>query len=820
MISIWRWPHFKRSLRLSSRVLLVLAALVLFAPVVSAQLAPELGYSFPAGGKAGTTVSVQLGGFNWTPDMQFFVHDRRVKLEVLGQPGEMLIPPPPYWFGARSRGAALPIPREVSAKFVLPADLPAGPVHWQVANANGGSIAGIFTVGNGVEIVEDEKRKGPQVLSALPVAVSGRLFKNEEVDHYRFTAARTGPVTLDLIARRIGANFNGMLEVRDTAGKLLAESVDSEGIDPVLTFAATAGTDYVISVRDIDHAGDRSYVYRLNLAAAPRVVAAIPAAGRRGETRPVEFVGYGLATGAAKLESVKRPVTFPATPGIDRFAYRLDTAWGQAAPFELLVSDLPETITPAGDARITAGLSGPSLVHLEIPAAITATLERGSIDRYQFTGKKGQRLAISVDAHGLGSALDALLVLKGADGKELARGDDLPGTTDPTLDYTVPVEGQYELTVSDLAGASRSRAAVYRLAVRPPEDDFHLSTATQRLSVPVGTKTNLAIKLTRSGNFKGPVALTIQGLPEGISTPANLIIPADKAELAVALDVAANAPTSASLATITGTADVGGKKVTRTVVADSPRNLAPRRPQENQLPNLLISTTLKPRCKGSPVDKDTGRKVPRGSTHPAEVTLERLEGFQGEIVLKMAAQQAYQIQGITGGEVVVPPGVTKTFYPCFMPEWLETSRTSRMGIIAEMKVADPRGKVRHLVAPITGFITMTMEGALLKLHHEGRERTVHAGQTFLVHVKLARSPRLPEAVRLELRLPAELPGLAKAETVIVPPNQAEADFRITLANDARLIGDHVLTIRGTAIQPGNLAVVSETHVNVTIAPAK
>ena len=94
-----------------------------------------------------------------------------------------------------------------------------------------------------------------------------------------------------------------------------------------------------------------------------------------------------------------------------------------------------------------------------------------------------------------------------------------------------------------------------------------------------------------------------------------------------------------------------------------------------------MATTLKPRCKGEPVDKDSGRKVPRGSTFPAEVTLERLEGYQGEVVLKMAAQQSYQVQGITGRDVVVPPGVTRTVYPCFMPEWLETSRTSRMAMI-------------------------------------------------------------------------------------------------------------------------------------------
>src|SRR2546425_292346 len=85
----------------------------------------------------------------------------------------------------------------------------------EVANANGGSSTGTFMVGAGPEVVEDERRKGPQLLPALPVTVSGRLLRNEEVDGYRFTVPKAGPVTIELAARRLGANFHGVLEVRD-----------------------------------------------------------------------------------------------------------------------------------------------------------------------------------------------------------------------------------------------------------------------------------------------------------------------------------------------------------------------------------------------------------------------------------------------------------------------------------------------------------------------------------------------------------------------------------------------------------------------------
>ena len=69
------------------------------AATANAQLVPEIGYVYPAGGQAGTTVDVMLGGYDWTPDMQIFVHDPRIKMEIMGPPSPVLVPEPPYWFG-------------------------------------------------------------------------------------------------------------------------------------------------------------------------------------------------------------------------------------------------------------------------------------------------------------------------------------------------------------------------------------------------------------------------------------------------------------------------------------------------------------------------------------------------------------------------------------------------------------------------------------------------------------------------------------------------------------------------------------------------
>ena len=76
----------------------------------------------PSGGKAGETVEVVLGGYDWTPDTQVLVHDPRITVEIIDSPSKVLVPDPPYWFGFKARGYAWPLPREFKARVTIPAD--------------------------------------------------------------------------------------------------------------------------------------------------------------------------------------------------------------------------------------------------------------------------------------------------------------------------------------------------------------------------------------------------------------------------------------------------------------------------------------------------------------------------------------------------------------------------------------------------------------------------------------------------------------------------------------------------------------------------
>ena len=789
-----------RSPRRLTIMLVTAFALLSLQHEARAQLIPGgIGYAHPAGGKAGTKIEVKLGGQDWTPDTEFFVGDKRVKLEVLTPPGPVLMHEPPYWFDIKSFANDPSLPREISARFTLPEGMPAGPIHWRVANANGAGNGGIFMVGNTPEILEDESLRTPQQLPDFPVTVSGRLKRIEEVDRYQFKSKISGIITCDLFARRLGSDFNGVIEVHDQNNRKVAEIFDTEGTDPTLTFTSEKDITYTVSIRDVDYRGFRSFTYRLVMDSGPRILAVIPAAGKRGQKQTIEFIGIGVATGKAKIESIKKEVAFPADEKLASFAYKLETPFGNGQSYSFPLSNFDEKTL------------GTEL--LMVPGAVTGRLtEAKKSDTYTFKGKKAELWTISCDTGKIGSNLDITLAVLGPDGKEIASKDDSSPSMDPELPITLPADGDYKIIVRDLSGKTKTPASVYRLVVDKTKTNFKLRTLPAA-SVPIGGTLALVIAITREAGFKEPVTLTFANLPEGVSVPANLIILPTVASLNVTLTCTKDAPASAVLAKITGTAKVADQTITNTVLASLKGDLAARNPDSNLTEGILVATTIKPPFKVKPVVADGGIRVHRGATYLPEIIIERNEGFKGEITLDMAGTQQRHRQGIRGSVVAVGPEVKKLSYPVFLPEWLETSRTSRIGLIAIAQIPDPKGKIRYVQAAMDGQITMSIEGAMLKLLHPSEELVVPIGAPFELTLKLAQSNKLKEPVNLELIIPDEIKGLVTFSPMVWPTNSDTLKIKVATKPEAKMVGLWVLTARVTT-QFEKHPVVSETGIEV------
>ena len=780
------------------------AAILFFVPHVAAtnmamaQLPPAIGYMFPPGGQAGQTIEVLLGGYDWTPDMQVFVHHPHVTLELLGPPGPILVPKPPYWFGKKARRGPFLLPRETRARLKIPADTLPGVVQWQAANANGATARRSFLVvgaGEHSAHVSVEKNDGGEAksLPKLPATVFGQVRKIEQVDRYRFTMPDAGLVTCSTLSRTLGAPLNSLLKVVDESGEVVAEAADTAGTDTATTFLARAGHTYTVSVCDVDFRGNRTFVYALSVVPGPRVLAAIPAAGRRGDTRSVKFVGYGLATGALKIESVSREIAFPVDKDAKALSHRLITPHGVAAATSLLLSDLEETVEPASDAR-----------KMTLPLAVTGVLaERFGEDRYQIAAKKGDFLRISLAATAIGSPLDVAVSVLDAEGKELSRNDDLPGTTDAGLAFRSPSDGEYSVSVTDTSGHSGSPSSLYRLVVRKDEPDFKLY-APQLLNAALGGPAKVTLNIDRRGGFTDPISLSFSQLPAGVAAPTELSVPAKKNALSFQLAVAGDAIAAASLIVVHGEAEIVGRKV------------------RHDSESILFATTIKPPFAIDAEGKDDVTKWPRGTTFPAPVLIERAENFKNPIVLEMSSRQGRHRQGIRGPELTVPPNVSRILYPVFLPEWLETTRTSRMVVNGVAKVKDPQGSVRYSVSKQKTRMGFLPVGALLKLSTDQREIRASAGGSFSVLLKVGRATQLTQSVRLEL-VPAETEGehpSFTAEPRQVALGRSEVDLEIKVDPTLTAEREHELTIRATALRHGTLPVVSETKLIVLLQAAK
>ncbi len=788
-------------------LMLLVGWLLVSGQVLSAQQPPEIGYVYPPCVQAGTTVDVVLGGYDFTPDMQFFVHEDRVKFEILGPPSKMLRPGPPYWFGPRTNNQPLSVPREILARITVGADVPPGVVRWQVANANGGSLMGELVIrpaGRTAEVTEELVRSAAGMLPKLPVALSGRLLKNEEVDHYQFQATQAGLVTCDVLpCGKYGAAVNVVVEIFDSAGKRVADAANVDGHGRTLAFTAVAGELYRMEVHELDYRGDRSALYHLTLAHAPRILAAVPAQGTRGKTQSVRLIGYGVATGAPEVETTTREITFPQDA--DEVFYDLETPYGTAAPYKLGVSDIPE------QARPNAALDAP--LRLQPPMAVTAALAHSTRpDEYIATLEKGVAWWIAVESAKHGTPLDVSLSVIGPDDKPVTN-DDVNRTTDAGLLFRAREDGEHRIEVRDLSGQAVSPEAVYRLSITEPTSGFKLTIVeeivttvigedpvdtTQRLRP--GTPGVMTVQLVREVGFLEPVTLHFSGIPEGVGLDAEVVIPERTNKLTLAVACAADAAANASVVKVHATSvKKDGQKV-------------------SDQTSLMICPVLQPRALVRPYYPDAGRTVHRGATYPAPVVIERTAGYEGEVRLEMTAVPDRVRQGIWGEPVTVPAGESQWDFPLQLPEWLQTDRTSRIMLNTVVRVPDGQGNLRYLLQRMDRRITMNVEGALLSLAAEQQELSVSAGETIEIPLRILRSPSLAVPVQLELIEPAaNAPGF-QAEPLNVEPQASQASLRVTAPAQPATAGEYELTLRATALRDGH-PVVSQTTVVLIVKPS-
>ncbi|MFH1969852.1 MAG: hypothetical protein ABIJ53_06000 [Verrucomicrobiota bacterium] len=111
-------------------------------------------------------------------------------------------------------------------------------------------------------------------------------------------------------------------------------------------------------------------------------------------------------------------------------------------------------------------------VRIKVPCTVNGQILSGTMDRFRFQARKGQRLVIIVQARELIPYMadavpgwfQAVLVLCNAKGKEVAYNDDYRFKPDPIILYEVPADGEYMFAIYDAIYRGREDF-VYRITI-------------------------------------------------------------------------------------------------------------------------------------------------------------------------------------------------------------------------------------------------------------------------------------------------------------------------------------------------------------------
>jgi hypothetical protein len=398
----------------------------------------------------------------------------------------------------------------------------------RVVTPDGISNVQLFSVGSFPEYAEDESRPGSlpnmndtietaQPLPSPPLTVNGKL-DGPERDVYRISAKKGEKRTIEVEARRCGSAIDPVIQIEDSAGKLLGRSEDAPllGLDARLDVTFPRDGYYYVVVHDSRYSTQKANFYRLKIGSYSHPEEIFPLGGRRGESVQVTL-GREEVPVDLRNAGPDQHLTFVSLPD------------GPALPVPFAIGDDPEVTEPA------AAVSAPVTINGRLAKA-------GDPRRYKVQVTPGDSLTIRVQARELGtSKLMGVISAFDEKGVKLAQAGDEALTDDPynisqsrtagdpELRLQVPTDVHtIELAVEDLARRGGPGYA-YRLNVRPVKEDVRVLLATPYINVPAGGSTAVPLIVERHG-YDGEVQLRVANPPAGLRVEGGHVpsIPASK----------------------------------------------------------------------------------------------------------------------------------------------------------------------------------------------------------------------------------------------------------------------------------------------------
>jgi hypothetical protein len=180
------------------------------------------------------------------------------------------------------------------------------------------------------------------------------------------------------------------------------------------------------------------------------------------------------------------------------------------------------------------------------------------------------------------------------------------GSTDILAKLEIKEDGLHRLQLRDLFGGTRNDPSnVYRLMIREAAPDFTLvawamhmelrngdrNALSKPLALRGGTTMALEVVAIRRDGFDGPIELTMDSLPPGV-TASGLTIPSGQSRGLMLVSAAPDAPRGLARASFHGRAEINGEVVTRPCRLTSMAWPVPDHWQEIPRPRLLTDVPV------------------------------------------------------------------------------------------------------------------------------------------------------------------------------------------------------------------------------------
>ena len=193
----------------------------------------------------------------------------------------------------------------------------------------------------------------------------------------------------------------------------------------------------------------------------------------------VRFIGADKAGAVAELE---------VTPAADlpRGKYHVWLAHEglETQKLPVYVDDLVQAEESEPNSTLAQATELPAL-----PASVWGALgNQGDVDYFRCKGSAGQTIVFDVSAAGIGSKANPVLTIFDPSGRSVAGNNDFDGQGDPLVAYSLPVDGEYRVQVTDLQRAGGGEN-FYRLSLGA----FPFVTSVYPLGVPSGAETEVEL---------------------------------------------------------------------------------------------------------------------------------------------------------------------------------------------------------------------------------------------------------------------------------------------------------------------------------------